>query len=118
MAEQFGVEIQFLDSDIGLHKATFEEMHGIFLTDGKISWFKKLCDIFNKKYTLALESFTINGKQANSARDCEIIIHYIELAEIRNQCAIYWDNLLSVDVKKFYEQKYHLSTANNFPNCH
>lgn len=80
MAEQFGVEIQFLGtSDIGIHKATFEEMRGIFLADGKISWFKKICDIFNKKYTPALSSFTINGKQANSAKDCEIILQCIEL---------------------------------------
>ncbi len=101
MAEQFGVEIQFLDSDIGVHKSVFEEMHEIFSDSGKISWFKKF---FNKKYDIALETVTIDGKQANSAKDCEIILHCIELNEIRSQCAKYWDNLLSVNgVPKFFE---------------
>ena len=100
MAEQFGLSIKFLDSDIGVHKATFEEMQEIFSADGKIGFFKKL---FNRKYDMALESVTINDRKAQSARDCEIIIHCIELNEMRNRCAIYWDKLLSADLNKFYE---------------
>ena len=101
MTEQFEANVKFLGtSDIEPYKAIFEEMHDMFSTDGKISWFKKF---LNKKYDNALKSFTINGKKPHSAQDCEIILHYIELNELRKQCAKYWDNLLAADdVPKFF----------------
>lgn len=100
--EQFGVDIHFEDpSDIGFHKSNFEKIRAVLSKNGKISWFDK---IFHKEYGIALNAVTINGKQAQSAYDCDMILHCMELDALRKQCAVYWDELLSVNaVPKFYE---------------
>ena len=102
MGEQFGMDIRFEDaSDIERHKSTFEKLRTILSVKGKIGWFDK---IFHKEYDIALNAVTINGKKAQSAQDCDIILHCMELDAMRNQCAVYWDELLSVNaVPKFYE---------------
>ena len=102
MTEKFGLDIRFSEpAHIGEHKAIFEKIHAILETKGKIGWFSKL---FHKEYDIALESVKINGKQIQSAKDCDIILHCMELEAIRKQCAAYWDELLvNNDVPKFYE---------------
>lgn len=104
VAEQFGLEIHFLDTlNIGEYKAVFETIRE---KSGKISWLDKL---FHKEYSTALNAVTINGKQAQSAQDCDIILHCMELDALRLQCATYWDKLVAAhDVPKFYD----LDTAN------
>lgn len=50
--------------------------------------------MFHKDYVAAHESVTINGKLAQSAADCDLVLHVIELKEARRKCAAYWGELL------------------------
>ncbi len=104
--EQTFFDIRFLDdSNIEDYKAVFEKLCVIFdknsTTTGQIGLWNKL---FHKEYNIALNAVTINGNQAKSAKDCEVILHCMELETIRKQCAALWDKLL-VDngVRKFFD---------------
>ena len=63
-----------------------------------------LTRMFHKDYVAAHESVKINGKLAQSAADCDLVLHAIELKEVRQKCATYWDELLATQgVPKFFE---------------
>jgi Signal recognition particle GTPase len=116
--EQFGKEILFVNSaDKAAIKPTFEELRDIFAKKGKVG---KLTLLMHKDYGPVLESVTINEKQVQSAQDCDIILHCIELDEIRAQCAVYWNSLLSgLDVPEFADldqQNQERIAANWIPN--
>lgn len=82
-------------------KTTFEKMLSVFSEKGKIS---KFAFMVHKEYEQALAAVTINGKQPDSADDCELTLRYIELHNARKQCADVWNDLLaSSDVLSFYE---------------
>ena len=99
MAAHFGVDICFTDTaNKRVHKAEFEAIRE---KNGKIGFWDKL---FHKEYVAALEAVTINGKQAQSTKECDMILHCMELDEHRERCASYWDNLLTKhDVPRFYD---------------
>lgn len=102
LSEQFGLDIQFRNPEQkeGL-KNTFEQLKEAFEIKGKIG---KLTLMLHKDYGVALESVTINGNPPQSAKDCEVILHTIELESMRKQCATYWDTLLAEhDVPKFFD---------------
>lgn len=100
--EQFGVEIVFAQPDrAGDLKSAFQALKTVLGPNGKIP---ALTRMFHKDYVAAHESVTINGKLAQSAADCDLVLHVIELKEARRKCAAYWDELLgSHGVPKFLE---------------
>ena len=100
--EQFGQDIHFKNTDdMNLLKNSFEAMRPIFAEKGKIG---KLTMLMHKEYGIALDAVTINGKQVQSVEECDMILHHIELNNMRRQCEIYWNELLSAhNVPEFYE---------------
>lgn len=102
LEEQFGIEICFTQPDSASElKEAFEELKVILKPNGKIPAFTRM---FHKDYVIAHESVTINGKLAQSEDDCSRILHAIELKELRQKCAAYWNELLaSQGAPKFLE---------------
>ncbi len=115
VGEQFGHNIRFVSLDtITDLKETIASLKDIFTTKGKISRFTLM---IHKEYGAALKAVTINGKRLQSAADCDIILHFIEMEDIRRQCSIYWNELLSDhDIPKFLEldTDHQENIANNF----
>lgn len=106
VSEQFGLDIHFSNSkEKASLKDTLETLRGIFADKGKIP---KLTMLMHKNYAAALEAVSINSKRLQSASDCDIILHCIEMESIRKKCEVYWDELLSVhDVPKFIDLDTH-----------
>lgn len=100
LEEQFGKTVTFTEGcDLEYLSIHFRKLLSIYEQKGKLS---KLALVFNKDCASALKCVYINGKGADSADDCKIILHTLELNRLRNQCAAYWDELLSChDVPKF-----------------
>lgn len=93
MEEQFGRGIHVTDyASLSNLKSVYSSLREQFIKNGKIS---KLARFLNKEYNLALSLVTFGGKELSSAEDCDIVLHLIELNEMRNQCAIYWDELFT-----------------------
>lgn len=100
--EQFGVEIIFDEPENASNlKPVFEILKTTIGPDGKIPFVAR---IFHKEYIAAQESVKINKKIIQSAQDCDLVIHAIELKEMRQKCASYWDELLVAQgVPKFFD---------------
>lgn len=93
VAEQFGQNIRFTNAaDIEKLVVPFEKMRDLFAQKGKLP---KLTLMLNKDIGAALGCVTVNGKPVQSAKECEIILHSIQLDLLRRQCGVYWDELLS-----------------------
>lgn len=101
VTEQFGKSLHFLcDEDLQEFIPIYEKMRSILAKKGKIS---KLDVLFNSSFEKALSAVTINGLKIQSADDCDIVLHTIELDKIRKQCSVYWNDLLSAhDVPLFF----------------
>lgn len=102
VAEQFGKTLHFV-CDVNLQELipAYKKLRSIFTKKGKIS---KLDILFNNSLEEALSAVTVNGSQIQSADDCDIVLHTIELKRVRKQCAVYWNDLLSVhDVPPFFD---------------
>lgn len=94
VGEQFGSCITFTDGyNIRSLVAPLEKLKSIFARKGKIS---KFTLVLNKDCTPVFENIFINGGAVQSVRDCDLALHIIELEQHRNQCALYWDELLTV----------------------
>lgn len=92
VTEQFGNNIVFADSEnIQVLKGSYEGLKTAFSDKGKIS---KFTFWTHKDFEPALNAVTINGKHPNSAENCDIVLHCIELDAIRKECAKYWNELL------------------------
>lgn len=93
VAEQFGKIIQFEHED---HKEEYipilERLREIFERKGKVTG---LDLFFNRNFNIVLEEVKINGNKIQSESDCTIILNSIEIAKQREQCARYWDELLT-----------------------
>ena len=93
LTEQFGMDVTFKDSiqksDL---QGALEAIKQIYEKKGKIS---KFTTILHKEYASALASVSVNGKEPQTAKDCEVILHLIEMENLRKQCGIYWDQLFS-----------------------
>ena len=90
--EQFGKTISIPPNGAASLRDVYQRMRNTFAQKGKISKFALLV---HKDYEPALAQASINGHPAQSAEECDIILHCIELSELRNQCARYWDELLA-----------------------
>ena len=102
VTDLFGKTIHFI-SEENMQELipVFEKLKGILAKKGKLS---KLDLLFNSSFEKALSAVTINGSRIQSADDCDIILHTIELKEIRKQCSVYWDDLLSAhNVPSFFD---------------
>lgn len=92
MTEQFGSTVQCVDSkELEKHENTFKALKLHFAEKGKIG---KLALMMHKEYGAALEYVKINGKPIQSAKECNIVLNYIELNKKRSVCAGYWNELL------------------------
>jgi len=102
VSEQFGLNILFAEPDrIAELKSVYSELRTVFADKGKIG---KLALMMHKEYAPALAAVTLNGNQPQSAQDCDIVLHCIEMDAIQKQCAVYWDELLAVHgVPKFFD---------------
>ena len=102
MGEQFGQTIEFLtEQNIDDYVAPLKKLKDIFIQKGKISG---LTLMFNKDCKLALENIRVNGHAVQSQNDCELVLHIIELHNLRFQCSKYWNDLLSrYGVSEFFE---------------
>ncbi|MCQ2505839.1 MAG: AAA domain-containing protein [Lachnospiraceae bacterium] len=107
VSEQFGLNIQFAEPErIADLKSVYTELRTTFADKGKIG---KLAMMMHKEYGPALSAVTLNGKQPQSAHDCDVVLHCIEMDAVRKQSAVYWDELLAVHgVPRFFD----LDTAN------
>lgn len=91
--EQFGKEIAFVQTEkVSELKPLFAALKGVINPGGKIP---ALTRVFHKEYIAAHESVKINGQFAQSAADCNLILHAIEFSEMREKCAVYWNQLLA-----------------------
>lgn len=74
-----------------LLKTPFEKMQPLFADKGKIG---RLTLTLHKEYAQALDAVTINGEHPASAEDCTLVLKYIELQNVREQCGAVWNELL------------------------
>lgn len=77
---------------LALLKTPFEKMQPLFADKGKVGRFTLA---LHKEYAQALDAVTINGEQPASAEDCALVLKYIELQNIREQCGTVWNELLT-----------------------
>lgn len=91
--EQFGKEITFIQPEkVSELKPLFAALKDVIHPSGKVP---ALTRVFHKEYIAAHESVKINGQFAQSAAECDLILHAIELSEMRKKCAEYWNQLLA-----------------------
>lgn len=92
--EQFGQEVEFVGGhDPNTYTAPLTKIADIFEHKGKLS---KLTLMLHKDLAPVLENVRVNGHAVQSKKECELVLHIIELRNHRIQCAKYWDELLSV----------------------
>lgn len=92
VAEQFGKTIEIApDADDALRR-TYEKIRGVLASKGKLSWFDLT---FNKDIEPALSKSGVDGHPVQTAEECDIILHCMELNSMRKQCALYWNELLA-----------------------
>ncbi|NLV16308.1 MAG: AAA family ATPase [Syntrophomonadaceae bacterium] len=94
LGEQFGHVIRFADNcNLQALNAPISKLKSIFEQKGKISKFTLM---LNKDLVPVLEEVTFDGNAVQSVKDCEIILHIIELEALRSQCSVYWNELLAI----------------------
>lgn len=91
LAEQFGQKVEVLNASAALGP-TLEAIKGFLSEKGKIS---KLTLMLHKEYGSALECAKINGHFIQTAQDCDLVLHQMELHHLRDQCANYWNALIA-----------------------
>ena len=101
MAEQFGKKIEFSpEADINQLTLPLNKLKNHLEQHGKLT---KLALAVHKDFAITLDNISVNSRPIQSAKECDIAIHIIELAALRNQCAAYWDELLATHgVPAFY----------------
>jgi len=102
VSESFGCAVKFLDIEKARELSiTFEKMKSLFSKKKKLA---RMDFMLNSNFDTAIEVVLINGNRIQSAKDCELVLHAIELHNSRTQCAQYWHDLFVVhNVKSFYE---------------
>lgn len=93
VAEQFGIKIELKDADyIKKAEDVIKKLRTQFVEKGKVgSW----AMFRNKEFATVLDSIRLNGEKISSAKDCDIIIHQLELLKERNLCAAFWNELMA-----------------------
>src|SRR5699024_1921946 len=99
-AEKFGKDVRIFNPDPDFADA-MKQLLEKYKQGGKIS---KLALLFNKQLEMALNGATVNGQQPQTVEDCQLILHVMEMKSMRDQCASYWNDLLSKHgVPAFYD---------------
>lgn len=99
-AEKFGKDVQIFNPDPDFADA-MKQLLEKYKQGGKIG---KLTLLFNKQLEMALNGATVNGRQPQTIEDCQLILHVMEMKSMRDQCASYWNDLLSKHgVPAFYD---------------
>ena len=94
IGEQFGQDIKFVgDYKIELYTTPLTKLKDILEKKGRVSKFTLM---LNKDVLPVLENISVNGHPVQSKKDCELILHIIELKNYRDICARYWNDLLSI----------------------
>lgn len=93
ISEQFGKDIRITAEGQSEELAPIlEKLKTHLVKKGKVTKF----DLFFKSsFKKALSAVTIDSLPVQTADDCDIILHIIELENIKKQCAVYWDELFS-----------------------
>lgn len=93
VSERLGKKISFAtNANLNELMPVLEKLSKHFAKKGKVTKFDL---ILNSAFKKALSEITINGVPVQSVHDCEFALHVIELSKERNQCAVYWHDLLS-----------------------
>ena len=93
VSEQFGKTITFVhDANLDELVPILQKLREHFAKKGKVTKFDLL---LNTAFEKVFSAVTINGARVQSAYDCGLALHVIELSKERNQCAVYWHDLLS-----------------------
>ena len=100
--EQFGIDIQIPDiENLTASQDTLIEIRNILKKKQKLS---KLDLLFHKEYNSLLESLTIDGHHPGTKEDCDIILHCVELYQMRKKCASFWNQIFSFESSiKFFD---------------
>lgn len=89
--ETFGREIVIKDGlPLKELEKVFKEMRTIFEENGVISRWQRF---LHSEYKAALAEVSLDGAEASSAADCDLVLHSLELASLRQKCASYWEAL-------------------------
>lgn len=98
--ENFGKNVKILNEDS--HFA--EAMTQLFDKYSQVKKISKLSMLFNKQLETALNGAVINGQKPQNAEDCQLILHVMELKSMRDQCAVYWNDLIAKHgIPSFYD---------------
>lgn len=98
--EKFGKDVRIFRQGSGFANA-MKQLLEEYKQGGKIG---KLKLLFNKQLEIALNGATVNGQQPKTVEDCQLILHVMEMKSMRDQCATYWNDLLSKHgVPAFYD---------------
>ncbi|MBQ8682276.1 MAG: AAA family ATPase [Selenomonadales bacterium] len=91
--ERFGHNIAFPQGvDMSTLINPLETLQSHFEQNGLLSKFKLM---LIKNRCPALKTLLVDGHPIQSAKECELVLHVIELDKNRSQCSVYWDELLS-----------------------
>ncbi len=100
VTKKFGKEVIILNTESGFENAVHQLLDK-YNQGGKIG---KLALLLNKQLEVALNGATINGQKPRNAEDCSLILSVIEMNNMREQCAIYWNDLIAKHgIPKFQE---------------
>ena len=100
IAQKFGKEVAILNTDPSF-SAAVQQLREKYSQGGKIG---KLALLLNKQLEVALTGATINGQKPQSAEDCALILSILEMKSMRDQCALYWNDLIAKHgVPQFYD---------------
>lgn len=88
----FGKDVT-IDETINLQEVRelLPEMESFYANNGKIPWWKKL---FNKNYEKLSNGIQINGSAMDSAEKCDTVLNFLNLRDMRDECAFYWNELM------------------------
>lgn len=101
VAKGFGKKVEIFDSSPEYATAVRELENKYKQNGGKLEFFS--C-IINSKLKVGLKGSKIDGKEPQTAEDCELILQILKLKELREQCAAYWNELFGKhDIPQFYE---------------
>lgn len=101
VAKGFGKKVEIFDSSPEYTTAVRELGNKYKQNGGKLGFFS--C-IINSKLKVGLKGSKIDGKEPQTAEDCELILQILKLEELREQCAAYWNELFAKhDIPQFNE---------------
>ncbi|MGI5885263.1 MAG: AAA domain-containing protein [Candidatus Spyradocola sp.] len=90
-AEKFGKEVLLCKADDPAFPKAMEQLEDWFRKGRKLG---KVALFLHKELGVAQSGATINGQMPQSAEDCALVLHVLEMRSKREQCAAYWKDLM------------------------